>query len=999
MKVVTRLVWVMYACCAGAAWPGVFGRVVPVGGHVADVALDEQRGVAYLANYTANRVDVVSLSTLTLERSLNVAQQPTALALSADGRYLVVTHFANFAGPLRPSNALTVLKLDDNQRQTFALGAPPLGVAFGIDNRALVVTSQEFLLLEPASGATRVLETIEGVVAQTLPAPPATWPTRIVRASVAASGDGFRVFGILEFDQEDSTLMFSYDVNSRQVRARGWITKPPLGPRAISVAQDGSTFATGWGVFSATGVLLAQFRNASGALGKGSVALDSTRGLIYAQIEEVAASQQTSSQPPVLMVAEADNLTIRERLRLPVNLAGKAVLSSDGQIMYAVAENGLAALPVGQLERQPRVVSRQQELLFRGGFCERRALAQEIELVDPGGGRTDFSLSASAGILISPSSGVTPAKVKVTVDPNQFLNQKGTAVGWIQISSQAAVNLPPPVRVLINMREPDQRGTVVHVPGRLVDLVADAQRNRFYILRQDTNQVLVYDANGYRLIRALRTPNTPTQLAMTLDGQRLLIGADDSQLAYVYNLGTLEAEPPIIFPSGHYPRSLAASGRAILAAARVAGPKHTLDRVDLNLRVATELPSLGIWENKVHQDTVLAATPNGAAILVAQADGNVLLYSANEDTFTVSRKDFPRLSGAYAAISEERYLVDNHLLDAALTPIQNLETASGQSSGFALADGMGLRTTAPDAASAGVIQRVDLDQLVAVRPTRMSEAPLLPDAALPPAFTRTLAVLPGARLLVSLTTSGFTALAWDYDAAVADPRIERVVNAADGGQAVAPGGLITVVGRDLSLVNAATRETPLPTALADSCLTVNGVLAPMVLVSPTQINAQLPFSVSGAATMILRTPAGVSNSFRFTVQPGAPAVFRSGVAGEERGLPTVVRAKNNQLVTLSNPIHPEDAIVIYLTGLGATFPEVADGYPGPRSPLAIALIPPVVTLGGVELPVEFAGLTPGEVGVYQINARVPYWAPTGMDVPLEIRQAGQTTALSVRVVK
>jgi len=151
--------------------------------------------------------------------------------------------------------------------------------------------------------------------------------------------------------------------------------------------------------------------------------------------------------------------------------------------------------------------------------------------------------------------------------------------------------------------------------------------------------------------------------------------------------------------------------------------------------------------------------------------------------------------------------------------------------------------------------------------------------------------------------------------------------------------------------------------------------------------------------MILRTPAGMSNSFRFTIQAGAPAVFRTGVAGDERGLPTVVRAKNNQLVTLSNPIHPEDAIVMYLTGLGATWPEVPDGYPGPGSPLAMTLMPPVVTLGGVELPVEFAGLTPGEVGVYQINARVPYWAPVGMDVPLEIRQAGQGTALSVRVVK
>ncbi len=979
-------------------WAGTVGKVIALGGHAADVALDERRGVVYVANYTANRVDVVSLAAGRLESSLNVAQQPSGLALSPDGRFLVVTHYANFAAPLRPSNALTVLRLDSQQRQSFTLGAPPLGVAFGIDNRALVVTTRDFLLLEPETGLTQVLDSVPEVVAKTLPVEAGTWPTEVVRASVAASADGWWVVGILEWTGEEQTLVFRYDVRMRQVRAQGWVTKPALGPRAMSVSQDGSLFATGWGVFRSDGVLLAQFRNASGALGKGGIALDGARGLVYAQYEQAGAAQG-QAQEPVLVVAEADNLTVRERLRLPANLAGKAVLSADGSKLYAVAENGLMVVPIGELGSQPRVVSRQTELLFRGSFCDRRAMAQEIELVDPGGGRTDFSLRASEGITVTPATGVTPARVRVVVDPNRFQNQKGTHVGWIQIQSRAAVNVPPAVRVLVNVREPDQRGTVVHVPGRLVDVLADGGRNRFYLLRQDTNQVLVYEAGSYRLLRTLRAPATPTQLAMTLEGKRLLIGADDSQTAWVYDLDTLEAEAPIVFPGGHYPRSLAVSGRAILAACRVAGPKHTIDRVDLNLRLATELPTLGIWENKIHQDTVLAAAPNGAAILVAQADGKVLVYSANEDTFTLSRKDFEKLSGAYAALSEERFVVDHYLLDGSLAPIQRLETASGLSSGFALVEGLGVRTTAPDAMSAGVIQRVDLTAGAAVRPVRMSEAPVLGEGTLPPVFTRTLAVLPGARLLVSLSTSGFTALAWDYDAAVADPWIERVVSAADGSEAVAPGGLIRIVGRNLSLVNAATQEMPLPTFLGESCLTVNGVLVPMVLISPTQINAQLPFSVSGSGTMILRSPGGVSNSFRFTIQPGAPAVFRTGVAGDQQGLPTVVRARNNQLVTLSNPIHPEDTIVIYLTGLGVTSPAVADGHPGPRDPLAAAVNKPVVTLGGVELPILFAGLTPGQVGVYQINAQVPYWAPLGMDVPLRIQQGGQQTALMVRVVK
>lgn len=91
--------------------------------------------------------------------------------------------------------------------------------------------------------------------------------------------------------------------------------------------------------------------------------------------------------------------------------------------------------------------------------------------------------------------------------------------------------------------------------------------------------------------------------------------------------------------------------------------------------------------------------------------------------------------------------------------------------------------------------------------------------------------------------------------------------------------------------------------------------------------------------------------------------------------------------------------MIYATGLGLTAPGVESGYPGPSDPLAEALIPPEVSLGGVALPIAYAGLVPGQVGVYQINAQVPYWVPLGMEVPLKITQGGSSTTLTVRVVK
>jgi DNA-binding beta-propeller fold protein YncE len=174
-------------------------------------------------------------------------------------------------------------------------------------------------------------------------------------------------------------------------------------------------------------------------------------------------------------------------------------------------------------------------------------------------------------LRFSPSSGVTPATVRVSIDPAAFQNLKGTLSAQIVIKSEAAVNIAPAIRVLINNREPDQRGSIVNVAGKLVDIVADPERNRFYILRQDTNEVLVYDGSTYSLQARLRTSNTPTQMAITFDHRYMLVGHDNSQIATMYDLETLEQLAPVRFPGGHYPRSIATTGRSILAATRVAG--------------------------------------------------------------------------------------------------------------------------------------------------------------------------------------------------------------------------------------------------------------------------------------------------------------------------------------------------------------------------------------------------------------------------------------------
>lgn len=235
---------------ASVAWCGTFGKAVAIGGHAADLALDEARGVLYVANFTANRIEVLSLQSRSVQTSINVPQQPSSLALSADGRYLVVAHYGNYVSTSTQSNALTVIDLaNSNAKQTYMLGNPPLGVAFGIDNLALVVTTQDFLLFDPLRGTTTVLDTVEGVTAKTLPQPPANFPPQIVAASLGVSWDKLKVYGLTD------TIHFSYDVTTKRVVSLNYTASPAMGPRVVGVNQDGSMYTAGWGMLDRKSVV------------------------------------------------------------------------------------------------------------------------------------------------------------------------------------------------------------------------------------------------------------------------------------------------------------------------------------------------------------------------------------------------------------------------------------------------------------------------------------------------------------------------------------------------------------------------------------------------------------------------------------------------------------------------------------------------------------------------------------------------------------------------
>ena len=71
-----------------------------------------------------------------------------------------------------------------------------------------------------------------------------------------------------------------------------------------------------------------------------------------------------------------------------------------------------------------------------------------------------------------------------------------------------------------------------------------------------------------------------------------------------------------------------------------------------------------------------------------------------------------------------------------------------------------------------------------------------------------------------------------------------------------------------------------------------------------------------------------------------------------------------------------------------TQPAVATGAPAPSDPPSQVVVLVTVTIGGLPAAVDFAGLAPGFVGLYQVNARVPEGVAPGSDVPVVITQEG-----------
>ena len=216
------------------------------------------------------------------------------------------------------------------------------------------------------------------------------------------------------------------------------------------------------------------------------------------------------------------------------------------------------------------------------------------------------------------------------------------------------------------------------------------------------------------------------------------------------------------------------------------------------------------------------------------------------------------------------------------------------------------------------------------------------------------------------------------------------------GAPLAPGTIVQIYGSHLAPQAAQPGSVPLPVTLNSTSVIVGGVAAPLYYVGPGQIDAQIPFELSnvGEYEVVVSANGALTGPQTIQMSPAIPglAVYNDGVV--------IAQHQDGSLINRMSPAVPGEYAVLYLAGMGATDNPVGTGFGSPGTPLAHPTSAPSLTIGGAPVPVLFAGLTPGLVGLYQINFQIPLTASGNMR--LEVSQAGfvsNSTVLPMAVVQ
>jgi uncharacterized protein (TIGR03437 family) len=178
---------------------------------------------------------------------------------------------------------------------------------------------------------------------------------------------------------------------------------------------------------------------------------------------------------------------------------------------------------------------------------------------------------------------------------------------------------------------------------------------------------------------------------------------------------------------------------------------------------------------------------------------------------------------------------------------------------------------------------------------------------------------------------------------------------------------------------------PVPTTVGGVQVLLNGQPSPIFDVTPIQINFVVPSNaptVGNTQVQVVQASTGlILGSGNVTMNTVAPAMFTTTQTGI--GQIAARNAVDNSVNSASNPVARGQYIELYGTGPGV----VPGGPPDGQLPTGTVHTSsnPQVWIGGFQVPsaaIQFSGLAPCCVGLWQINVQIPQSTAPGDQVSL-----------------
>src|SRR5215472_4707225 len=205
-------------------------------------------------------------------------------------------------------------------------------------------------------------------------------------------------------------------------------------------------------------------------------------------------------------------------------------------------------------------------------------------------------------------------------------------------------------------------------------------------------------------------------------------------------------------------------------------------------------------------------------------------------------------------------------------------------------------------------------------------------------------------------------------------------------EALAPNTIATIYGANLAYDtvaagNSSISGATLPETLAGVTVVVNGILANLFYVSPTQINFLIPYDLTAGTVNLFVARQGTSGPLvPIKLNSTAPGLFQfNGYV--------IATHLNGALIAQDAPATAGEIIVIYVAGLGRTSPDTTSGKLVTSAATIVAFSQTKALLNGDPCPQSgllYVGLAPGFAGLYQINLRLPDTLPVNPELRIQV---------------